>query len=98
MWNQLLMEAMGEFESKNPGVLELLQTINAETAWDTHGFSDAAAAIVEPDAYLCRQDVDHESLEIFHEKCEKEGMNFIKGIVQNDLWNHVIDIVEETGY
>ena len=95
MWNQLIMEAMGEFESKNPGVLELLQTVNADNAWDTEKYGEAAMVLVEPNAYLCRHDED---LELFYNKCESEGMGFIKGVVQNDLWNHVIDLVNETGY
>ena len=94
MWNQLVMEAMGNFESNNPGILEELQGITEETAWDHPKFSDASAVIVEPNAYLCR-DVE---MEFFYNKCENEGMQFIKGVVQNPLWNHIIDTVELTGY
>jgi hypothetical protein len=93
-WTQIVMEAMSEFECKNPGALEELQSITEDNAWDHEKFRDAAAVIVEPDAYLCRE----EDMELFYEKSENEGSGFIKGVVQNQLWNHVIDTVDKTGY
>jgi len=96
MWAQILMEAMSEFEYKNPGVLEDLQSVTPCIAWDHPKFAEAAMAVVEPDATLIRDCGD--DLEFFHAKCENEGMGFIKGVVQNDLWNHIIETVNKTGY
>jgi hypothetical protein len=96
MWNQIIMEAMSEFEYKNPGVLEDLQSVTPDNAWDHPKFGVAASVVVEPDNILQRNCDD--DLELFHAKCENEGMGFIKGVVQNDLWNHIIETVDKTGY
>ena len=78
MWTQIIMEAMSEFEYKNPGVLEDLQSVTEDNAWDHPKFGEAASVIVEPDNILQR-DCD-DDLELFHEKQENEGMGFIKGV------------------
>tara|TARA_R110001592_G_scaffold163916_1_gene397909 strand:- start:798 stop:1091 length:294 start_codon:yes stop_codon:yes gene_type:complete len=97
MWNQLVMEAMGNFEYKNPGALEELKLENEDNIENHPKWRDAAAVVVEPDAYLGRRD-GIKDMDVFYDKCDTEGMAFIKGVVQNPLWNHIIDTVEITGY
>lgn len=107
MWNQILIEAIGEFTYKFPGALEKLKTITPDEAWEGPNaelFRNAACVLVEPEAFL-GSNRDNESLaremEAYHEKCEN-GMGFVKGAIDcvddSEIWNHLIDVVEETGY
>tara|TARA_B100000497_G_scaffold12771_1_gene14586 strand:+ start:1070 stop:1369 length:300 start_codon:yes stop_codon:yes gene_type:complete len=96
-WTDIILEAMGEFEYENPGVLGELKLKNEDNIEDHPKWRDASAVVVEPDAYLGRHN-DIKDMDLFYDKCDTEGMAFIKGVVQNPLWNHIIDTVEITGY
>ena len=96
-YTEIILEAMGDFEYKNPDALGELKLKNEDNIENHPKWRDAAAVIVEPDAYLGRRD-GIKDMDLFYDKCDTEGMGFIKGVIQNSQWNHIIDIVEITGY
>ena len=106
-WINILQEAIGDFECANPGFEEKLKELTEDNMWEEEHphaelFRDAACVVVEPNAYLGRQDeATDEAMEIYYEKCE-EDMGFIKGVTgdmdNSEIWNHVIDVVSVTGY
>lgn len=107
-WINILSEAMSDFEYQNPGFEEKLKGLTEDNMWEEEHphsklFRDAACVVVEPNAYLGRQDEETDNaMEIYYEKCEESNMQFAKGAIDNrdnsEIWKHVIDVVAETGY
>jgi hypothetical protein len=117
-WIDLVVGACSEFEMNNPGGLQKIkeQIPNVETLASLDGSEEivklylkAAQSIVEPgcgelfgeqtgDTY----EQNKEELDFYYEKCESEGMGFIKGGIacmdNHEAWHHIIDLVDAYGY
>lgn len=104
MWNQILFEAIGDYNYKNLGKLQEVASLNPEQEWSDEQwklYNDAACVIVEPNAYIARYDADEE-MEYYYNQCETTGFGFVKGqidsVENSETWKKVIDLVESIGY
>lgn len=103
-WVNALTNAISEFESRaSENDILRLMSMNASNAWSEENeelFRRAAGVIVEPYSY-CNIDDDKSEMDWYFNRCEKEGFDFIKSIElghSSELWNHIINLVSETGY
>ena len=103
MWVQKLFEAISEYEMKNPGKLEKVVLLDPTKDWSDEEwklYNDAACVIVEPNAFL--GEYPDEDMEVYYEKCEMNGFEFVKGQIDptnnSELWKKVIDLVDQMGY
>jgi hypothetical protein len=104
MWNQILFEAISEYNWKNPGKLDKVVTLDREKEWSDEEwelYNEAACVIVEPNAYIGRYDADEE-MEYYYNQCEENGFGFVKGQIDqvdnSENWRKVCDLVEWMGY
>jgi hypothetical protein len=104
MWNQILFEAIGEYNYKNPGKLNQVANLNPNEEWSEAEwglYNEAACVIVEPNAYIARYHEDEE-MEYYYNESEKNGFGFVKGqldqVEDSENWRKVCDLVEEMGY
>ena len=104
MWNQILFEAIGEYNWKNPGKLDKVVNLNPTEEWSDEEwklYNEAACVIVEPNTYIGRYDADEE-MEYYYNKCDRNGFGFVKGqidqVENSERWKKVCDLVEQMGY
>ena len=104
MWNQILFEAISEYNYKNPGKLNQVANLNPNEEWSDAEwglYNEAACVIVEPNAYISRYHEDEE-MEYYYNESEKNGFGFVKGqldsVEDSENWRKVCDLVEEMGY
>ena len=104
MWNQILFEAIGDYNYKNPGQLDKVVNLDPEKEWSEEEwklYNEAACVLVEPNAYIGRYDADEE-MEYYYNQCDQNGFGFVKGqidqVENSERWKKVCDLVEEMGY
>lgn len=104
MWNQILFEAIGDYNYKNPGALDKVVDLDPEKEWSKEEwelYNEAACVLVEPNAYIGRHDADEE-MEYYYNQCDRNGFGFIKGqidpVENSERWKKVCDLVEQMGY
>ena len=104
MWNQILFEAIGDYNYKNPGQLNEVVKLNPEQDWseaEWELYNEAACVLVEPNAYIGRYDADEE-MEYYYNQCDQNGFGFVKGqidpVENSENWRKVCDLVEAMGY
>ena len=104
MWNQILFEAIGDYNYKNPGQLEKVVNLDTEKEWSEEEwklYNEAACVLVEPNAYIGRYDADEE-MEYYYNQCDQNGFGFVKGqidqVEDSERWRKVCDLVEQMGY
>ena len=104
MWNQILFEAIGDYNYKNPGKLNEVVKLNPEQDWSEEEwelYNEAAQVLVEPNAYIGRYNADEE-MEYYYNQCDQNGFGFVKGqidpVENSENWKKVCDLVEVMGY
>jgi len=104
MWNQILFEAIGDYNWKNPGQLDKVVNLDPEKEWSEEEwklYNEAACVLVEPNAYIGRYDADEE-MEYYYNQCDQNGFGFVKGqidpVENSENWKKVCDLVEQMGY
>jgi len=104
MWNQILFEAIGDYNYKNPGQLDKVVNLDPEKEWSEAEwklYNEAACVLVEPNAYIARYDADEE-MEYYYNQCDQNGFGFVKGqidpVENSKEWKKVCDLVEAMGY
>ena len=104
MWNQILFEAISNYNYKNPGKLNEVVKLNPEQDWSEEEwelYNEAACALVEPNAYIGRYNADEE-MEYYYNQCDQNGFGFVKGqidpVENSERWKKVCDLVEQMGY
>ena len=104
MWNQILFEAIGDYNWKNPGQLDKVVNLDPEKEWSEAEwklYNEAACVLVEPNAYIARYDADEE-MEYYYNQCDQNGFGFVKGqidpVENSEMWKKVCDLVEAMGY
>lgn len=104
MWNQILFEAIGDYNWKNPGQLDKVVNLDPEKEWSEAEwklYNEAACVLVEPNAYIGRYDADEE-MEYYYNQCDQNGFGFVKGqidpVENSEEWKKVCDLVEQMGY
>ena len=104
MWNQILFEAIGDYNYKNPGQLDKVVNLDPEKEWSEEEwklYNEAACVLVEPNAYIGRYDADEE-MEYYYNQCDRNGFGFVKGqidpVENSENWKKVCDLVEAMGY
>ena len=105
MWNQILFEAISEYNYKNPGTLNKVVNLNVNEEWSEEEwklYNEAAQVLVEPDAYIGRYDADDKEMEYYYNQCDRNGFGFVKGqidqVENSERWKKVCDLVERMGY
>ena len=103
MWNQILFEAIGDYNYKNPGQLDKVVNLDPEKEWSEEEwklYNEAACVIVEPNAYIGRY--ADEEMEYYYNQCDQNGFGFVKGqidpVENSENWKKVCDLVEAMGY
>ena len=104
MWNQILFEAISNYNYKNPGKLNEVVKLNPEQDWSEEEwelYNEAAQVLVEPNAYIGRYNADEE-MEYYYNQCDQNGFGFVKGqidpVENSENWKKVCDLVEVMGY
>ncbi len=104
MWNQILFEAISDYNYKNPGALNKVVNLNVNEEWSEEEwklYNEAAQVLVEPNAYIGRYDADEE-MEYYYNQCDRNGFGFVKGqidqVENSESWRKVCDLVETMGY
>ena len=104
MWNQILFEAISNYNYKNPGKLNEVVKLNPEQDWSEEEwelYNEAAQVLVEPNAYIGRYNADEE-MEYYYNQCDQKGFGFVKGqidpVENSERWKKVCDLVEQMGY
>ena len=104
MWNQILFEAIGDYNYKNPGQLDKVVNLDPEKEWSEEEwklYNEAACVLVEPNAYIGRYNADEE-MEYYYNQCDQNGFGFVKGqidpVENSENWKKVCDLVEAMGY
>jgi hypothetical protein len=105
MWNQILFEAISEYNYKNPGTLNKVVNLNPTEEWSDEEwklYNEAAQVLVEPNAYIGRYDADDKEMEYYYNQCDRNGFGFVKGqidqVENSERWKKVCDLVERMGY
>ena len=105
MWNQILFEAISEYNYKNPGTLNKVVNLNPTEEWSDEEwklYNEAAQVLVEPNAYIGRYDADDKEMEYYYNQCDRNGFGFVKGQIEqvenSERWKKVCDLVERMGY
>jgi hypothetical protein len=99
-----LYDAISEFEHKHPNAIQIIfKEVTTENCYEDKYaiiFSEACAAVVEPDVYLKKMD---KNMQLYYDICEEDHMSFTKQQIRNreenvDAWLHLIDILNINGY
>lgn len=114
--DSILSNAMSDFCHQNPGALQKIKDgfpTSADIDYEGENkklvelYNAAASVIVEPEVWMDivnekEREKIREISDEYYEKCENDGMSWIKGMIAHwedfELWCHVIDLVEENGY
>ena len=102
-WINSIFNAISEVEMNSPGAVNKVAALSTNCEeWSDSDWSDynnVAGALVEPFAFPGGESDEEEW---FYEKSEREGSDFIKGVIgdldNHEQWGKIIDLLNEIGY
>ena len=102
-WINSIFNAISEVEMNSPGVVNKVAALSSDcNEWsesDWANYNNAAGALVEPFSFPGGESNEEE---FFYEKSEREGSDFIKGVIgdldNSEQWGKIIDLLNEVGY
>jgi hypothetical protein len=102
-WINSIFNAISEVEMNSPEAVNKVASLSHDCGeWNESDWSDynkAAGALVEPFSF---PDGESDEDEFFYEKSEREGSDFIKGVIgdldNSEEWGKIIDLLNEIGY